>query len=61
MDNFLKFEAVSYFLGNPDDLRNNYNNYYIYFNKSTGKMIFIPYDLDRCLGVTNGWDIYKDC
>ena len=51
-DYFLKYAAVSYFLGNPDDLRNNYNNCYIYFLKSTGKMIVIPYDYDRCLGVT---------
>ena len=56
MENFLKFEAVSYFVGNPDDLRNNYNNHYIYFNKSTGKLIIIPYDMDRCFGITNGWD-----
>lgn len=56
IDNFLRYEAVSYFIGNPDDLRNNYNNHYIYFNKSTGKVVIIPYDLDRCLGVTNGWD-----
>ena len=52
IDYFLKYAAVSYFLGNPDDLRNNYNNCYIYFLKSTGKMIIIPYDYDRCLGVT---------
>lgn len=56
MESFLRFEAVSYFVGNPDDLRNNYNNHYIYFNKSTGKLIIIPYDMDRCFGVTNGWD-----
>ena len=31
MDNFLAFEAVTYFTGNPDDIRNDYNNYYIYF------------------------------
>ena len=52
MDYFLRYAAVSYFLGNPDDLRNNYNNCYIYFLKSSGKMIVIPYDYDRCLGVT---------
>lgn len=56
VDNFLKFAAVSYFTGNPDDLRNNYNNYYVYFMKSTGKAVFIPYDLDRCMGVTCGWN-----
>ena len=52
VDNFISYAAVSYFLGNPDDLRNNYNNFYLYFLKSSGKAIIIPYDYDRCLGVT---------
>lgn len=52
VDNFLSYTAVSYFLGNPDDLRNNYNNYYLYFRSDNGKAIIIPYDYDRCLGVT---------
>jgi len=56
MDNFLTFSAVSYFVGNPDDMRNNYNNYYIYFMKGSGKAVFIPYDQDRVLGVTKGWN-----
>lgn len=55
-ENFLRFAAVSWFLGNPDDLRNNRNNYYLYFRKSDGKALFIPYDYDRCLGVTYEWD-----
>lgn len=52
MDYFLRFSAVSYFVGNPDDMRNNYNNYYIYFLKSNNKMIIIPYDNDRSFGIT---------
>ncbi len=56
IDNFLAFAAVSYFVGSPDDIRNNYNNHYIYFLKSSGKAIFIPYDCDRVLGVTYGWN-----
>ena len=56
VDNFLSYAAVSYFLGNPDDLRNNYNNFYLYFLPSSGKAIIIPYDYDRCLGVTYEWD-----
>ena len=56
IDQFLLYEAVSYFAGNPDDVRNNYNNYYIYFNASNDKMIFIPYDMDRCFGTTCGWN-----
>ena len=56
VDNFLRFAAVSYFMGNPDDLRNNYNNCYVYFLKSSGKAVFIPYDYDRCLGINREWN-----
>lgn len=52
---FLKFAAMSWVVGNPDDLRNNYNNYYIYFN-AENKAVFIPYDNDRVFGITNGLD-----
>lgn len=55
-DYFAKFLAVSYFLGDPDDIRNNYNNHYIYFRKDNGKAIFIVYDNDRTLGVTYGYN-----
>ena len=60
MDNFLAFEAVTYFTGNPDDIRNDYNNYYIYFLKSSGKAIFIPYDVDRVFGLTKDWNPTND-
>ena len=55
VDYFVKFEAVNYILGNPDCIRNNYNNYYLYF-RSDGKAIVIPYDYDRCLGITKDWN-----
>ncbi len=55
IDNFLAYCAVSYIIGNPDDLRNNYNNTYVYFRKDTGKMILIPYDMDRGFGI-NTWN-----
>ena len=57
VDSFLKFAAASYMIGNPDDLRNNYNNCYIYFMADTGRAVLIPYDLDRGLGV-NVWNPY---
>ena len=60
IDNFLMFSAVSYIIGNPDDLRNNYNNCYIYFRADTGKMMIIPYDMDRGLGVNKDWNPYGD-
>jgi len=56
VDNFLLFAAVSYMIGNPDDLRNNYNNCYIYFRADNGKMMIIPYDMDRGLGVNKDWN-----
>lgn len=56
IDAFTEFEAINYILGNPDCIRNNANNYYVYFRKSDGKAIVIPYDYDRCLGLTHQWD-----
>lgn len=56
IDYFAKFEAINYILGNPDCIRNNYNNFYTYFRPSDGRAIFIPYDYDRCLGITKDWD-----
>ncbi len=56
IDNFLRYEAVSYLLGDPDDTRNNYNNYYLYFTATSKKAYFIPYDFDRCLGITKDWN-----
>lgn len=55
VDYFVKFEAINYILGNPDCIRNNYNNYYLYF-RADGKAIVIPYDYDRCLGITKDWN-----
>lgn len=55
VDYFAKFEAINYILGNPDCIRNNYNNYYLYF-RADGKAIVIPYDYDRCLGITKDWN-----
>lgn len=55
-ESFLNFCAVSYLLGNPDDLRNNYNNCYLYFRTDNGKAVLIPYDYDRCLGITAHWN-----
>ena len=53
---FIMTEAVAYFFGNPDNLRNWFNNNYVYFLPSTGQAFFIPYDLDRGLGSNGTWD-----
>lgn len=57
VDSYANFMAAEYFAGNPDDIRNNFNNHYIYFRKDNGKAIFIVYDNDHTLGLTYGMDI----
>ena len=52
IDSFLNYAALSYLTGNQDDMRNNGNNYYIYFNPGqNNKAYFIPYDYDWALGL----------
>ena len=59
VDYYAAFMAAEYFAGDPDDIRNNYNNHYIYFRKDNGKAIFIVYDNDRTMGITYG--LNKNC
>ena len=54
-DYWVKFMAISYLLGLPDDMRNNYNNHYVYFKGNTNQAVFIAYDGDHSLG-TNNWN-----
>jgi hypothetical protein len=56
IDAFIMMEAIAYFIGNPDDFRNNFNNAYVYFVPSSQQAIFIPYDLDRGFGAHGNWD-----
>ena len=49
-------EAVSYYLGNPDSVRYNYNNYMMYFRRTDGKMMLLPIDNDRTFGIGHTWD-----
>ncbi|MDE6655364.1 MAG: CotH kinase family protein, partial [Anaeroplasmataceae bacterium] len=53
-DYTIKYLAISYLLGDPDDLRGNANNTYLYFLADTNQAIFIPTDNDRALGSTGG-------
>ncbi|MCM1131440.1 MAG: CotH kinase family protein [Roseburia sp.] len=53
-DYTIKYLAISYLLGDPDDLRGNANNTYLYFLADTNQAIFIPTDHDRALGSTGG-------
>lgn len=60
VDSILKYQALCWVMGNPDDSRNNSNNYYIYFDSKTNKASFIPYDFDRCLGILKDWEIHME-
>jgi spore coat protein CotH len=54
LDYMARFFAVSLILGNPDDIRSNGNNYYVYHDPVDQLFYIIPYDLDHSLG--QGWD-----
>lgn len=60
VDSFLKVQALNWVIGNPDDMRNNYNNYYTYFRSTDNKLMIFPYDLDRCFGVLQDWGIHTE-
>lgn len=60
VDKILRYQAMCWVMGNPDDSRNNANNYYIYFNSLTNKAEFIPYDFDRCLGILHEWEVHME-
>ena len=54
--------AVNVAVGMWDDLWNNGNNYYLYFNsqdKLEYKVFLLPYDYDNSLGTSNGYDAAK--
>ena len=57
-DMLMKYFAITYLLGDPDDLRGNFNNTYLYFIPKTettnALAVFIPTDHDRSLGSSGG-------
>ena len=55
----MKTYAVNVAVGMWDDMWNNGNNYYLYFNtldKYDYKVFMIPYDYDNTLGTSNAYD-----
>ena len=59
MDELALVQAINFAMGNQDDMRNNYNNHYIYFRKSDGKAVIIPYDNEIVLGNMHVWSPSK--
>lgn len=51
VDAYLRVAAVDVLTGNWDNYSYLMNNYYLYLNPPTGKMEFIPYDMDNTFGV----------
>lgn len=56
-EQYIKYCALSWVVGNPDDLRNNYNNYYLYFSDFDDRAYFLTYDNDRVFGILKDWPI----
>ena len=48
---------MGFLIGNSDDYRYNYNNYYLYFEVYTQEAYFIPFDLDSALGFGKHQDL----
>jgi len=47
LDNYLRFLAATAFVANTDSFFTIGHNYYLYLHPQTGKLHFIPWDLDR--------------
>ena len=54
VSDYLKILALDVLIGNWDGYAGNKNNYYLYYNPSTGLFDYIPYDLDNTWGITWG-------
>ena len=50
VETFLSWLAVNTLLSNLDSYAGTGHNYYLYFNKGTGKFEFIPWDLNEAFG-----------
>lgn len=57
VDSILRYLAMSWVVGNPDDMKNNANNTYFYFNTINNNLSIIPYDDDRCFGILDNWEV----
>ncbi len=51
VDSYLRQLAVEALMGHWDGYSFNQNNFYLYYNGQTGKMHFLPYDVDNTWGI----------
>ncbi len=60
IDAFIRAIAMGFLIGNTDDYRHNFNNYYLYFEVYTKRAYYIPFDLDNVLGFGKHQDVSGD-
>lgn len=53
LDQFLRFWAMEVLVDHWDGYANNQNNYFIHQRASDGRLVFIPWGADQCLGSPN--------
>lgn len=52
MDQWMRFQALDYLIGNPDTFRFDTNNYYLYFTGGDAtKLLWMPTDYDKAMGI----------
>lgn len=51
VDNYLRQLAVEALIGHWDGYSYNQNNFYLFYNGQTGKVHFLPYDVDNTWGI----------
>jgi len=56
-DLLARYLAIAFLIGNTDDIRYNFNNYYLYFDIYTNRVTLIPFDLDSSLGFGKHLDL----
>ena len=57
IDAFIRAMSMGFLIGNSDDYRYNYNNFYLYFDVYTKRVTYIPFDLDSALGYGKHQDL----
>ena len=55
LDAFAKYMAVVVWMGNPDSVLEQGQNYYVHLNPTTHKFVFLPWDQDHSFGQFIPW------
>ncbi len=55
LDRFVTFWATEVLIGHWDGYANNVNNYFVHRRGSDGRLVFVPWGADSCLGAREGF------